>query len=114
MESLVETNWTEVCNAEDIISHVGICAQLGEKQVAIFYLKDEQQIYAIDNYDPVGEANVLSRGIVGDLNGEVVVASPLYKQHYNLATGVCLEKSEVSLHCYPVRDRDGVIELGLP
>jgi nitrite reductase (NADH) large subunit len=35
-------------------------------------------------------AHVLSRGIVGELRGERVVASPLYKHHYSLATGRCL------------------------
>jgi nitrite reductase (NADH) small subunit len=45
---------------------------------------------------------VLSRGIVGDLKGEVVVASPVYKQHFNLASGQCLEDPAVSVSVFRV------------
>ena len=43
---------------------------------------DEALLYAIGNYDPAGDANVLSRGIIGSVNGQTVVASPLYKHHF--------------------------------
>lgn len=38
----------------------------------------------------------MSRGIVGDINGEMCVASPLYKQHFSLKSGQCLEDEA---HC---------------
>ena len=44
-------------------------------------------MYAIGNYDPASDANVLARGIVGDIGGEIVVASPIYKQHFSLRHG---------------------------
>ena len=47
------------------------------------------------NLDPFSRANVLSRGIVGDLKGELVVASPVYKQHFSLRTGQCVEDPDV-------------------
>jgi nitrite reductase (NADH) small subunit len=46
---------------------------------------------------------VLSRGIVGDINGELVVASPVYKQHFSLLTGRCLEDASVSVVVYAAR-----------
>lgn len=46
--------------------------------------------------DPIGKAYVMSRGIVGDINGEMCVASPLYKQHFSLKSGQCLEDEA---HC---------------
>jgi hypothetical protein len=52
---------------------------------------------------------VLSRGIVGDVKGERVVASPLYKHHYSLLTGRCLEDSSKSVNVYPARVLDGRI-----
>ncbi|WP_257265295.1 nitrite reductase (NAD(P)H) small subunit [Endozoicomonas sp. ONNA2] len=55
------------------------------------------------NFDPFSGVNVISRGIVGDLRGHLVVASPIYKQHFDLATGQCLEDDTVSLNVYPVR-----------
>ena len=46
---------------------------------------------------------MLSRGIVGDVGGRLVVASPLYKQHFDLASGRCLEEDNVSVEVYEVR-----------
>ena len=45
---------------------------------------------------------MLSRGIVGDKNGEFVVASPIYKQHFSLLTGQCLEDPTVQVSVYRV------------
>ena len=53
------------------------------------------------------------RGIVGSLGGEPVVASPLYKEHYSLVTGRCLENDEVSLSAYDVRIDDGRVLVAL-
>jgi nitrite reductase (NADH) small subunit len=74
---------------------------------------DGSDLYALDNYDPIGKANVLSRGLVGDLRGTLVVASPLYKQHFSLASGRCLEQEEVAVATYPVRVNDGWVEVAL-
>jgi nitrite reductase (NADH) small subunit len=92
----MKMQWQDVCSVADLHENSGVCAVVNYLQVAIFYLpNDEQGVYAINNYDPIGKANVLSRGIVGDINGEPVVASPLYKQHFNLYTGVCVEDTSV-------------------
>ena len=91
-----------VCRLADIVPNTGVCALVGGRQVAIFRL-DDDSVYAIDNYDPFSRANVLSRGIVGDLKGELVVASPVYKQHFSLATGQCLEDPGVRVAVYPAR-----------
>ena len=114
MTTATEQTWSTICPVTDLISHVGTCALLGAKQVAIFYLQDEDALYAIDNYDPISGANVLSRGLVGDIKGELVVASPLYKQHFSLKTGQCLEREDVTLSTYDVRIQDGSVELALP
>ena len=58
---------------------------------------------------PASGANVLSRGIVGDLGGEIVVASPIYKQHFSLVTGRCLEEPELSVPAYLARVIDGEV-----
>ena len=79
----------KVCRLDDIVPDTGVCALVAGEQVAIFRVDDE--VFAIGNRDPFSGANVLSRGIVGDLNGELVVASPVYKQHFSLRTGRCIE-----------------------
>ena len=100
-------HWTLVCNVEEIIPNTGVCAKVGTEQVAIFRLVsaagDEEGIFAISNHDPRSGANVLSRGLVGDLEGEMVVASPVYKNHICLKSGRCLEDESWSVKTYPVR-----------
>ena len=49
----------------------------------------------------------MARGIVGDLQGQLVVASPVYKQHFNLRTGRCLEDESVGLRTWPCGVLDG-------
>ena len=98
-----------VCRLNDIVPNTGVCALVGERQVAVLRL-DDDSVYALDNRDPFSNANVLSRGIVGDLKGELVVASPVYKQHFSLVTGQCLEDSNVRVPVYPVRlDGDTIL-----
>ncbi|TNC79766.1 MAG: nitrite reductase (NAD(P)H) small subunit [Oleiphilus sp.] len=92
-----------VCDKADLIENSGVCALVQDEQIAIFYLPGTgNEVFAISNWDPIGQANVLSRGIVGDLQGEIVVASPLYKQHFSLTTGKCLEDESASVKIYPV------------
>jgi nitrite reductase (NADH) small subunit len=97
-----EGHWVAVCRLADIVPNTGVCALVGERQIAVFRL-DDDSVYAMDNHDPFSRANVLSRGIVGDLKGELVVASPLYKQHFSLVSGQCLEDPAVRVAVFPVR-----------
>src|SRR5215831_3561291 len=90
----------KVCRLDDIVPDTGVAALVGGEQVAVFRI--DQKIYAIGNRDPFSGANVLSRGIVGDVNGEVVVASPVYKQHFSLLSGRCIEDASVSVPVYRV------------
>ena len=69
------------------------------------------RMYAIDNHDPFSQANVLSRGLVGNLGEKLVVASPIYKQHFDLETGQCIEDADVSLRTWPVRVADGRVQV---
>ena len=107
------SDWTPVCRLDDIVPNTGVCARVDGRQVAIFRL-DDDSLYALDNHDPFSRANVLSRGIVGDVKGELVVASPVYKQHFSLATGQCLEDAGVRIPAYPVRLEGGRVWVGMP
>jgi nitrite reductase (NADH) small subunit len=107
------TQWQSVCNIDDLQPDSGICALVEGHQVAIFYMPKDSVVYAISNYDPIGNANVLSRGIIGDINGQPVVASPLYKQHFNLQTGSCLEDETVTIPAYAVRIENGSVQVSI-
>lgn len=102
--------WIAVCKLTDIVPDTGVCALVNGRQIAVFRLADDS-VHAIDNLDPFSKANVLSRGIVGDLKGELVVASPVHKQHFNLVTGQCLEEAEVRVAVFPARVENGAIEV---
>ncbi len=104
-------NWESVCKLNNLIGDVGACVLVNGKQIAIFRLSGSEQLYAVDNLDPFSNANVLSRGICGDIKGQPVVASPIYKQHFNLQTGQCLEEESVKLVVYPVRVVDDNVQI---
>jgi assimilatory nitrate reductase catalytic subunit len=99
--------WTSICELDDVVPGSGVGALIEGHQIAVFRLGDA--VFALDNFDPASEANVLSRGLVGDLKGERVVASPLYKHHYSLTTGRCLEDAEKSVNVHRARVLDGRI-----
>ena len=96
-----------VCRLEDIVPDTGVCALVAGEQVAVFRV--QEKIHAVGNRDPFSGANVLSRGIVGDLGGELVVASPVYKQHFSLLTGRCLEDGAMRIPVYSARVEDGAV-----
>jgi nitrite reductase (NADH) small subunit len=102
--------WQRICALEDILPETGVCALVGGRPIAVFRLADDR-LFALDNHDPASGANVLSRGIVGDLRGEAVVASPIYQHHYVLHSGRCLEDPAITLHTYAVQARDGAVWL---
>ena len=105
--------WQDVCSVDNLQPDSGVCALVEGKQVAIFYMPKDKAVYAINNYDPFGHANVLSRGIIGDINGQPVVASPLYKQHFNLQTGICLEDETVTIPAYAARIENGSVQVSM-
>lgn len=94
--------YTPVCRVDDILPDTGVAARIGERHVAIFRIGHDR-FHAIDNIDPRSGASVLSRGLVGNLGDRLVVASPLYKNHFDLVTGECLEAPEQSVRAHAVR-----------
>lgn len=96
----------DVCALADLVPGIGICALVQGQQVAVFKLRNGS-IHAVGNHDPFSGANVISRGLTGDLRGRKVVAAPIYKQHFDLVTGQCLEEPEVCLPVYGVQVAGG-------
>jgi nitrite reductase (NADH) small subunit len=108
-------SWTPVCELSDIVPNTGVCALVNGGQVAVFHLADGdggERVFAIDNVDPASHAAVLSRGLVGSLGERVVVASPIYKHHFDLNTGECLEAPEFSVSTYGARVAGGKVWVG--
>lgn len=105
-------HWTDVCAVDDILPSTGVCALVENRHVAVFRLGDDR-FYAIDNVDPKSGASVLSRGLLGNLGERIVVASPLYKNHFDLTTGECLEAPEQSVRAHGVRIEGGRVNVAL-
>lgn len=99
-----------VCRLNDLVPGLGVGALVNGRQVAIFRLRNGD-IFATGNHDPFSDANVLSRGLTGCLKGSKVVASPIYKQHFDLATGVCLEDASVRIPVYAVQVEGDVVSV---
>ena len=104
-----QLDWIEVCHLEDITPNTGVGALINEQQIALFRVGHEKRVYALSNQDPFSQAYVMSRGIVGDIQGERVVASPIYKQHFSLATGRCLEDKQQKLLVFPSKIEAGKV-----
>ncbi len=101
------SEFQSVCSVNDLIPDAGVNALVNGQQVAVFYI--DGKVYAIGNYDPVGKANVMSRGMTGNIGDALVVAAPLYKEHYNLATGVCIENDALSVPVYEAKIENDVV-----
>ncbi|WP_134322813.1 nitrite reductase small subunit NirD [Cumulibacter soli] len=109
------STWRAVCRDEGLPTERGVAALLAEGQVAIVRMSDGT-LYCVGHRDPFGGANVIARGLVGSTTIDGVrvptVASPMYKQVFDLRDGSCLSEPGVTLGSWEVRSRDGNIEVG--
>jgi len=106
--------WRDVCALDAIWPNTGGAALIDGKQIAVVRFGDGEEVYALSNFDPFSRAFVIARGIVGDRGGRRKIASPIFKQSFDLETGACLDDPKVALPTYPARVRDGRIEVALP
>jgi nitrite reductase (NADH) small subunit len=111
---ITPAEWVRVCALTDLEVERGRAALLGGIQIALFLTHGADgrpgRVHAVSNFDPYSRANVISRGIVGSRQDAPTVASPMYKQVFDLRTGACLDaqgKDPISLHVWPVAVSDG-------
>lgn len=113
LELDAELVWIGVCTLADIPAASGVAALIGDRQIALVRPDESDTVYALSNYDPFSQAFVIARGIVGDRGGRPKIASPIFKQTFDLQTGACFDDPLVKLPVYPVRLRDGRVEIGI-
>ncbi|PWL00489.1 nitrite reductase (NADH) large subunit [Pantoea allii] len=99
--------WSAVCSLEAIPAGAGIGARLGSVRIALFRFGND--CYALEDREPGSDASVLSRGILGDVAGEPVVISPIYKQRVRLRDGQSLDNPQHQLRCWPVKLEAGQV-----
>jgi nitrite reductase (NADH) small subunit len=101
--------WEDVCALDELLPATGVCALVAGRQVALVRTVAPDAVYAIGNFDPFSKAFVISRGIVGDRGGIPKIASPIYKQSFDLRTGQCLDDPGVRIPTHEVRVESGRI-----
>ncbi|MFD5082023.1 nitrite reductase (NAD(P)H) small subunit [Kitasatospora sp. NPDC058406] len=106
--------WQPVCTLDDLQPGRGVAVLLAaaddgnDAQVALF-LDRAGALHAVDNRDPFSGAYVLSRGLLGSRGDRPTLASPMYKQVFDLTDGRCLDEdtapdgSPAVLRRWPVR-----------
>ncbi len=128
LSKLDDDSWEQICSLEELPLDAGVAALINQEpsainrepssanqkpseqcQIALFRQRDSETVYAIGNFDPFSEANVLARGILCSIDGELNVASPVLKEHFSLTTGQCLEDETVSVPTYPTKISDGQV-----
>ncbi|WP_347345565.1 nitrite reductase small subunit NirD [Microbacterium sp.] len=100
--------WLRVCPLSALEVERGRAALIDGTQIALFLLGDGS-VHAVSNCDPFSGAHVISRGIVGSKADAPTVASPIYKQVFDLRTGQCVDpqgKEPAHLRVWPVARRD--------
>lgn len=103
--------WVRVCALDDLAVERGAACLLGDTQIALFRLLTGR-VHAVANRDPYSGAHVISRGIVGTRDDIPTVASPMYKQVFDLRTGVCLDTQggePATLRVFAATVRDGEV-----
>jgi len=110
------TTWVAVCRVDDLVPERGAAAIVAGVQVALFRTVDDT-VYAVQQLDPYSGAHVMSRGIVGSRGDAPTVASPMFKQVFDLRSGECLDtvgREPTSLHSWATEVRDGVVHVARP
>lgn len=105
--------WVDVCALDDILPDTGVAALVAGRQIAVVRV-GEVDVYAVDNFDPFSHAFVIARGIVGDRGGIPKIASPIFKQSFDLRTGQCLDDPAVRLASFAVRLLEGRVLIARP
>jgi nitrite reductase (NADH) small subunit len=110
---MTKLEWTKIATTDAFLPNSGGCVKLGDLQIAVFnFGKDEW--YAVQNQCPHQQQMVLSRGLIGDANGEPKVSCPLHKNSFSLNTGEHLGgNAEWKLQTYPVKVEGGAVWLEL-
>lgn len=105
------SGFVEVVALARLVPERGAAVLVDGQQVALFRVSEDgsDTVYAVSHHDPFSRANVIARGIVGSVGDRVTVASPMYKQVFDLASGACLTDPEVRLAVWRTRIVEGLV-----
>ena len=107
-------SWVRVGTVDDFPSNGGATIKYGNVQIAVFNFTSRDEWYACQQMCPHKKAFVLSRGIIGDLDGTPKVACPLHKKNFSLESGECLGGGDYAVQVFSVRVEGKDVYLDLP
>lgn len=114
IEVIEEVQWMEIGPISEFPIDGGVCMKVGVKQIAIFNFSSTGKWYATDNMCPHKMQMVLSRGIIGDLNGEPKIACAFHKKQFSLESGKCLDDGNCkSIATYPIKIEGSKVYVGV-
>lgn len=108
--------WIRVGSVKDFPAESGSTVKYGNSQIAVFNFTSRGEWYACQQMCPHKQAMVLSRGIIGDVQGIPKVACPLHKKTFSLENGSCLSgELQYSVNVFKVKvDEQKIVYLELP
>ena len=104
--------WFKAARIVDFPENGGACVKYKDMQIAVFNFSRRNEWYACQNLCPHKMQMVLSRGMVGSMEGEPKVACPFHKKAFSLKTGSCLNAEEESISVFPIKIEDGYVFIG--
>jgi nitrite reductase (NADH) small subunit len=111
-----------VCTLRQLLPERGVAVLVGDEQVALFRVTGGRggplgrlidTVHAVGHRDPFSGAHVMARGILGSAGDRDTVASPMYKQVFDLRTGECLTDPGVRLPVHRTLVVGGVVHVSL-
>ncbi len=111
-DSLNDLFWFKAVKVSEVPQNGGVCVKYKDMQVALFSFNRKQKWYACQNLCPHKMEMVLSRGMLGDLQGIPKVACPLHKNNFSLETGEHLNGDLPTIKVFPVKVEDDQVFIG--
>ncbi|MEJ5350931.1 MAG: nitrite reductase small subunit NirD [Melioribacteraceae bacterium] len=105
--------WIYACSVDDVPENGGVCIKYEDKQIAVFNFTSRGEWYAVQNLCPHKNQLALSRGIIGDKNGEPKIACPFHKKNFSLISGCNLDGEYYKIDTYPVKIENGKVYIGI-
>jgi nitrite reductase (NADH) large subunit len=106
--------WVPVGKVWDFPHDGGATIKYGRTQIAVFNFASRDEWYATQNMCPHRREFVLSRGMIGDVNGKPKVSCPVHKKNFSLESGKCMSGDDYSLEVFPVKVEGDDVYLQLP
>ena len=85
-----QQTWITVGQRSDLIDGAGVGAQVDSDQVALFYLKKHNQLFAVGNLCPFNDLKIISRGIIGDIKANLSSPAHCIKSTFRYAMAIAL------------------------